>query len=123
MSDYQKKRYKEDLEFKILKRLQARTNSTDVESIIGCSISFFIKWLKFCSKSNNRDEIHLHHVRPLNTFSDHLKYQAYHWTNILPINKHENLSVKDTRDLYAEEQQKKKVNQFLLSSLITSLDD
>ena len=128
-SENQKRRYKEDLKFKLLKRLQARINkelpeyNATIEELLGCSLSFFVKWIKFNNHSINplnMENIHLHHVRPIGTYSQNTKTQALHWTNIYPIDKHENLSIKDTRNLNEEEQQRKRVYNFLLATELSS---
>ena len=130
-SENQKRRYKEDLQFKLLKRLQARINkelpeyNATIEELLRCSLSFFVKWIKFNIPNNNitrsnMDNIHLHHVRPIGTFAQSSKTQALHWTNIYPIDKHENLSIKDTRNLNEEEQQRKRVYNFLLATELSS---
>ena len=128
-SENQKRRYKEDLQFKLLKRLQARINkelpeyNETIEELLGCSLSFFMKWLKFNNHSigPNIDHIHLHHVRPIGTWMTNPRsHLAFHWTNIYPIDKFENLSIKDTRNPYEEEQQKKRVYNFLLATELSS---
>ena len=53
LSVNQKRRYKEDIEFKLLKRIQARIKNElpdyggTVEQLLGCSLSFLLKWIKF----------------------------------------------------------------------------
>ena len=133
LSNNQKQRYKEDIEFKLFKRVQARIknelpewtsgpglNDGTIEELLGCSLSFLLKWIKFnINKYPDWDNIHLHHVRPISTFSKH-KHNAFHWTNTLPIDKHNNLSIKNTRNKYEEDQQIKRINQFLLATEISS---
>ena len=74
LSINQKRRYKEDIEFKLLKRIQARIKNElpdydgIVEQLLGCSLSFLLKWIKInTSKTPDWDNIHLHHVRPIST--------------------------------------------------------
>ena len=126
LSINQKRRYKEDIEFKLLKRIQARIKNElpdydgTVEQLLGCSLSFLLKLIKFnTSKTPDWDNIHLHHVRPISTYKNNYHY-AFHWTNLLAIDKHTNLSIKNTRNKYEEEQQLKRINQFLLATEISS---
>ena len=126
LSINQKRRYKEDIEFKLLKRIQARIINElpdydgTVEQLRGCSLFFLLKWIKFnTSKTPDWDNIHLHHVSPISTYKNNHDY-AFHWTNLLTIDKHTNLSIKNTRNKYEEEQQLKKINQFLLAKEISS---
>ena len=126
LSVNQKRRSKEDIEFKLLKRIQARIKNKlpdyggTVEQLLGCTLSFLLKWIKFnISKHPNWDNIHLHHVRPISTYKTNHHY-AFHWTNLLAIDKHTNLSIKTTRNKYEEEQQLKRINQFLLATEISS---
>ena len=100
LSINQKRRYKKDIVFKLLKRIQARIKNElpdydgTVEQLLGCLLSFLLKWIKFnTSKTPETDNIHLHHVRPINTFKNNYHY-AFHWTNLLAIDKHTNLSIK-----------------------------
>ena len=126
LSVNQKKRYKEDIEFKLLKRIQATIKNElpdydgTIEQLLGCSLSFLLKWIKFnTNKYPDWDNIHLHHVRPISTYEKNYHY-AFHWTNLLAIDKHTNLSIKNTRNKYEEEQQLKRINQFLLATEISS---
>ena len=53
LSINQKRRYKEDIEFKLLKRIQARIKNNlpdydgTVEQLLGYSLSLLLKWIKF----------------------------------------------------------------------------
>ena len=100
LSVNQKRRYKEDIEFKLLKRIQARIKNElpdydgTIEQLLGCSLSFLLKWIKFNSnKYSDWNNIHLHHIRPISTYKKNYHY-AFHWTNLLAIDKHTNLSIK-----------------------------
>ena len=131
LSINQKRRYKEDIEFKLLKRIQAMSKNElpdydgTVEQLLGCSLSFLLKWIKFNTSKHfvnqtkglqpDWDNIHLHHVRPISTYKNNHHY-AFHWTNLLAIDKHTNLSIKNTRNKYEEQQQLKRINQFLLAT-------
>ena len=124
LSINQKRRYKEDIEFKLLRRIQARIKNElqhydgTVEQLLGCSLLFLLTWIKFnTSKQPDWDNIHLHHVRPISTYKNNHHY-AFHWTNLLVIDKHTYLSIKNTRNKYDEEQQLKRINQFLLATEI-----
>ena len=134
LSVNQKRRYKEDIEFKLLKRIQARIKNDlpqydgTIEQLLGCSLSFLLNWIKFITNNHpDWDNIHLHHVRPISTYkniyhsSDKIQASyAFHWTNLLAIDKHTNISIKNTRNKYEEEQQLKIINQFLLATEISS---
>ena len=81
LSINQKRRYKEDIEFKLLKRIQARIKNElpdydgTVEQLLGCSLFFLLKWIKFnTSKNSDWDNIHLHHVRPIRTYKNNYHY-------------------------------------------------
>ena len=81
---------------------------------------FLLKWIKFnISNTPDWDNIHLHHVRPISTYKNNHHY-AFHWTNLLAIDKHTNLSIKYTRNKFEEEQQLKRINQLLLATEISS---
>ena len=77
LSINQKRRYKEDIEFKLLQRIQARIKNelTDydgtVEQLLGCSLSILLKWIKF-NIFNNPDweYLHLHHVRQISIYKN-----------------------------------------------------
>ena len=117
LSVNKKKRYKEDIEFNLLKRIQARIKNElpdydkTIEQLLGCSLLFLLKWIKFnTSKNPYWDNIHLHHVRPISTYSNartkgskNNHHYAFHWTNLLAIDKHTNLSIKNTRNKYEED--------------------
>ena len=123
-----------ETEFKLLKRIQARIKNElpdyggTVEQLLGCSLSFLLKWIKSnTNKYPDWDNIHLHHVRQISIYkknyhsSDKIQASyAFHWTNLLAIDKHTNLSIKNTRNKYEEEQQLKRINQFLLATEISS---
>ena len=116
-----KKRYKEDIEFKLLKYIQARIKNElpdydgTVKQLLGCLLSFLLKWIKFnTSKQPDWDDIHFHHVRPISTYKNNYHY-AFHWTNLFAIDKHTNLSIKNARNKFEKEQQLKRINQFLFS--------
>ena len=81
---------------------------------------FLLKWIKFnTNKHPDWNNIHLHHVRPISTYKKNYHY-AFHWTNLLAIDKHTNLSIKNIRNKYEEECQLKRINQFLLATEISS---
>ena len=126
LSVNQKRRHKEDIEFKLLKRIQARIKNGlpdydgTIEQLLGWSLSFLLKWIKFnTNKHPDWNNIHLHHVRLISNYKNNHHY-AFHWTNILGIDKHTNLSIKNTRNKYEEEQQLKRINKFLLATEISS---
>ena len=113
-------------EFKLLKWKQARIKSElpdydgTVEQLLGCLLFFLLKWIKFnTSKTPNLDNIHLYHVRLISTYKKNYHY-AFHWTNLLAIDKHTNLSINNTNNKYEEEKQLKRINQFLLATEISS---
>ena len=127
MNVYQiKKRYKEDIEFKLLKRIQVGIKNElpeydgTVKQLLGCSLFVLLKWIKFNTSNHpDWDNINLHHVRAISTYKNIYHY-AFHWKNLLGIDKHTNLSIKNTRNKYEEEQQLKRINQFLLVTEISS---
>ena len=89
-----KRRYKEDIEFKLLKQIQSRIKNKlpeydgPVETLLRCSLLFLLKWIIFnTSKQPDWDNIHLNHVRPISTYKNKNHY-AFHWTNLLAIDKH-----------------------------------
>ena len=81
LSINQKRRYKEDIEFKLLKRIQARIKNElpdyngTVEQLLGCSLPFLLKWIKFSTNKHfvnqtnglqpDWDNIHLTHFTGL----------------------------------------------------------
>ena len=100
LSVNQKRGYKEDLEFKLLKRIQAKIINElpdydgTVENFVGCSLSFVLKWIKFNTfKFSDWEHIHLHHVRLISTYTNN-HHHAFDWINLLPIDKHTNLLIK-----------------------------
>ena len=126
LSINQQIRYIEDIEFKLLKLIQVgiknelpHYNGT-IEQLLGCSLSFLLKLIKFnTNKHPDWDNIHLHYVRPISTYKNNHHY-SFHWTNLLAIDKHTNLSIKNTRNKYKNEQQLKRINKFLLATDISS---
>ena len=92
------------------------------QSVINCKSKFntskhFVSQTK--GLQPDWDNIHLHHVRPISTYKNNYHY-AFNWSNLLAIDKHSNLSIKNTRNKYEEEQQLKRINQFLLATEISS---
>ena len=110
---------------KLLKRIQARIKNRlpdyngTVEQLLMSSLLFLLKWIKFITNKNSDwDNINLHHVRPISTYNNNYHY-TFHLTNLLAIDKHTNLSIKHTRNKYEEEEQLKRINQFLLATEIS----
>ena len=64
------------------------------------------------------DNIHLQHVRLISTYKNNNHY-AVHWTNLLAIDKHTNLSIKKSTNKYEKEKKLKRINQFLLATEIS----
>ena len=48
---------------------------------------------------------------PISTYENNHHYE-FHWTNLLAIDKHTNLSIKNTRNKYEEKQQLKQIINF-----------
>ena len=84
LSINQKRRYKEYIEFKIPKQIQARIKNElpeydgTIEQLLECSFSILLKWIKFnTSKHPECDNNYLHHVRPISTYKNN-HYYAFH---------------------------------------------
>jgi hypothetical protein len=106
LNEYEKKRRKEDLNFKIKKQLRDRfkylikNKTATIDKYLGCSVEDFRRYmeLKFSPNmtwENHGTYWHIDHIKPLDSFdlSDetHLEV-ALHYTNLQPLEKNENLS-------------------------------
>ena len=116
--EYGKNKYDNNLEFKLIKRYQSRLdnfapNKYKAESVLGCSKEFFKLWIQF-NLPNNADysDIHLAHIRPITTFTKN-PVNAFHWTNVYPLTREQNLRQSDNRDTELEKRQQKQVITFL----------
>lgn len=120
----QKEKYNNDIDYKLIKRYQSRIDNIfhqriyDAEDVLGCSIEFFRKYLEFCLHTKNLtsddlDNIHLDHIKPINSFADKDIPKALNWTNIYPITKDDNLKKADNRIHQLEVDQKNRVLKFI----------
>jgi len=69
---------------------------------LGCTIDFLIKWLEFQFDEDmtweNRASWHIDHVIPCAAFDSNNEVHlglCYHWTNVQPLIKHDNMSKSD----------------------------
>ena len=81
LSVNQKRRYKEDIEFKLLKRIQAIIKKElpdydgTIEQLVRCSLSILLKWINFnILKQPDWDNIHLYRVIPISTYINNHHY-------------------------------------------------
>ena len=105
LSINQIRRYKEDIEIKLLKRIRARNKNElpdydgTVEQLLGCSLSVLFKLIKFNTFNQpDWDNIHLHHVKQISTYKNNHHY-AFHLTNLLAIHQHTNISIKNNKQI------------------------
>ena len=122
--EYQKHKYNNDLKYKLIKRYQSRLDNHfnkqlyKAEDVLKCNAKFFKKWICFCITDTQLygeplNNIHLHHVKPINSFTKDNVLQAFHWTNVLPVTEEMNIALGDQRDKVSEKQQTKRVLRFL----------
>lgn len=102
-----KERRKNDNTFKISEILRSKfkreVKKNKYSEFLGCDILFFKKWIEYqFSNDMNWDNIgdiwHIDHVLPINAFdlSNINDIQCcYHWTNLQPLKKKENISKSD----------------------------
>ena len=116
----QKEKYNKDILFNLKQRLQTRLDNeignVDIEDILGCSLSFFKKYIKYLLRKKNLtydSEYHLDHIIPINSYDDKIK--GFHWMNIQILLPSKNLSKKDDRDYDTEENHKKLLKEFLFN--------
>lgn len=70
---------------------------------IGCSKEFLINWLKFQNKNWHLSIYHIDHIIPLDTFdlnNPNEQEIAFHWTNLQPLLRSENLTKKNKIRIY-----------------------
>lgn len=108
-SNYNKKRRKEDKDFKILGNLRCRlykalnglSKSDTTKQLLGCTIKEFKKYIEsqfedgMSWDNNTNDGWHIDHVIPLSLFDLKCEYQqsvAFHWSNCQPMWGSENQS-------------------------------
>lgn len=92
---------KEILRSKIHKMIKGK--STSFQNLIGCDLDFLKKWIEFRFEKNMTWENlgsywHFDHILPLNAFdvtNEKEKQICFHWTNLQPLEKHENQSKSD----------------------------
>ena len=96
----QKYKYANDNEYNIYKRVMARINQTfpgiqySFEDLLGCSLSFYCDYIKFCLGNNELQDID--HVIPINNSKD---LNCFKWYNTYPIEASLNRSIKDKSSL------------------------
>jgi len=91
------------------------------KELIGCSYEIFLEWLEFnfqegMSWDNFGDKWHIDHVMPCAFFDmtdKQQQKQCFHWTNMQPLDKYENMSKGDKIVPYHVENCKKRVKLFL----------
>ena len=117
--EYGKNKYDTNTEYKLLKRYQSRidnhfgASTYKAEDLLSCSKEFFKLWIDF-NLENNKDysDIHLAHVRPVTTFNKN-PLIAFHWTNVYPLTREQNLRQSDNRDTELEKHQQRQVIKYL----------
>ena len=124
VKEYQKDKYDNNLQYKLIKRYQSRVDNYynkqiyKAEDLLKCNSSFFKLWIMYCLEDTNLtnspiDNIHLHHFRPINTFTKNNVKLGFHWTNVLPVTKESNVDQSDNRDKDNESIQKDRVIRLL----------
>ena len=116
---YLKKKYAEDIKFKLEKlyRNRIRTcikskhcpkrTSFDYEEMLGCEWTTLIQWLEFNMKSgmtweNYGPYWHVDHVYPCSLFDfsqDSERIKCFNWTNLTPLESIENIKKGDRLDI------------------------
>lgn len=109
MRDYHKQRAQTDMNFRIRRNIRARfkhcVKDHHTFEYLGCDLDFFKSWIEYqfpsdpCLSWDNYGEYWQYdHVVPCASFDftqeDHIK-ECFHWSNIRPLNKHENNSKND----------------------------
>ncbi len=106
---YLRERKIKDINFKITTILRSRlkkvvkNKTTNTMNLLGCSLNFFIDWLKFqfdkiMTLDNHGSYWHLDHIIPCSKFNlldNKEQLKCFHWTNIRPLEKYENMTRKD----------------------------
>lgn len=109
MKKYQCNRYRTNLQYKIKSILNSRIRDYTKQKVmktldfLGCSMDFFIKWIEYQFDTNMSWENigkywHFDHVLPCVLFDLTNKDEqliCYHWSNIRPCEKIENIVKKD----------------------------
>ncbi len=123
VKDNQKEKYSNDEKFNISQRYQSRINTFFGEQkyttneLLGCSLSFFIKWLHFRNTTNKPlSELEIEHVIPLSSIDKNNEddvYRVFHWTNTCPLLSSDNKSKASNFDKVLEDEQHKSVCDFL----------
>lgn len=87
---------------------------------LGCSIPFLQRWFEFLFTDkmswDNIGEWHIDHVKPVCSYDLSEKQQCeecFHWTNLQPLMKRDNLVKNGKLDHHMIEQHKQKVQEFL----------
>ena len=123
VKDNQKEKYSNNEKFNIQQRYQSRINTFFSEQkyttndLLGCSLSFFIRWLHFRNKTNKPlSALEIEHVIPLSSIDKTNEadvYRVFHWSNTCPLLPSDNKSKASNFDKQLEEEQHKSVCEFL----------
>ena len=91
--------------------------------MLGCSTSFFIKWLLYRKKTipSSKDislfELSIDHVIPITDVLLTDPYIAFNWRNCRPVTKEYNVTKKDIRIAELEKDQLIEIDKFLYTIL------
>ncbi len=113
MNAYMKKRYKDDLNYRIKsicnKRLRdyIRNKTKQTMEYVGCDVDFLRMWLEYLfvdgmTWDNMGAVWHIDHVRPCNSFdfnNEDEVYECYNWSNLQPLFALDNMSKHNKVDL------------------------
>jgi hypothetical protein len=109
-TEYSRKRRKSDPAYKLILVARNRMyklvkgNNNNVSKTIGCDSQFLQNWLSFqfnasMSLDNHGDYWHIDHVIPcakFNILNKRCQQECFHWSNIQPKERRENLSKNDS---------------------------
>jgi len=107
-TNYNKKRYNIDHNYKVIRILGSRTRSflkgqksTSTEKLLGCSYEFARQWIEAqFTPEMNWNNIHIDHIRPLSSFTmlEQEQFKACNWRNLQPLLEKDNLEKTDNWD-------------------------
>ncbi len=125
----EKKRLKNDSRARMLKSLRVRlkdalngnVKADKTLNLLGCDMNYFRKWIEYqfmdnIMWDNYGSHWHLDHVKPCASFNLSVveeQKQCFHWSNIRPLEKSENMAKSATIDKNEIEWQKQMVEEFL----------
>lgn len=127
MKTYQRDRYRMNMDYKLKTILNARIRaclckkSKATLEFVGCTLDVLKRWMEFqfdehMSWENIGTFWHIDHVKPCNIFdftNDKELQECFHWSNLRPLEKHENISKGAKVIPTVIEFQEKKAIQFL----------